>query len=292
MASGSLAVIMPHSNLAILMGSIGKIPVGKLLIATIVPGILMATLFILYIIFVNYRNPSLAPEEPTLERVDLKKRIRTLLLDVMPMVVLIVMTIVLIFFGLATPTESAALGAVGAFVLVILYRKMSMEVLKNALTGTIRISGMILLIILGSTGFSQLLAFTGASQEFVNSVLSINVPSILILIFMLLIVIFLGIFLEAISIMLITLPLFMPIVLTYGWDPIWFGIMFLICLDLGNLMPPVGLLLFAMKGVSPKNVTMLDIYKAVVPFVFLEILAVVLIMLIPQFAIWLPNLAR
>lgn len=291
MASGSLAVIMPHSSLAILLGSIGKISIGDLLIATIVPGILMTVLFISLIIVLCLKNPSLAPKY-AIGQTTWGERIRALITGVMPTTILILLTIILIFFGVATPTESAALGAFGALLLVIAYRAMTWDVLWKSIKGTLTITSMITIIIAASSAFTQLLAFTGASRELFNLVLGFDVSPLMIVAIMLLSVIFMGCFIDPISIMMLTLPIYVPLITGLGFDPVWFGIMMLVCLDLGNLTPPFGLLLFVMKGVSPSSVTMKDVYRSVTPFILLESLLVTLIMFIPEIATWLPGVGK
>ncbi len=291
MASGSLAVIMPHSSLAVLLGSIGKVSIGDLLIATVVPGVLMTAIFVVYIMIRCAKNPSLAPAYP-IEESSWSDRIRSLTFGVMPTALLILATVLLIFFGIATPTESAALGAFGALLLVIMYRALTWEVLLKSIKGTLEISGMILIIIAASSAFTQLLAFTGASRGLLNMALGLEIPSLLIIVIMLLIVVFLDSCIDPISIMMITLPVYIPMVIALDYDPIWFGIMMLICLDLGNLTPPFGLLLFVMKGVSPPEVTMKEITLSAVPFVSLKVMLIILIMMIPEIATMLPSLGK
>lgn len=205
---------------------------------------------------------------------------------------MILATVLLIFFGIATPTESAALGAFGALLLVIMYRALTWEVLLKSIKGTLEISGMILIIIAASSAFTQLLAFTGASRGLLNMALGLEIPSLLIIVIMLLIVVFLDSCIDPISIMMITLPVYIPMVIALDYDPIWFGIMMLICLDLGNLTPPFGLLLFVMKGVSPPEVTMKEITLSAVPFVSLKVMLIILIMMIPEIATMLPSLGK
>jgi tripartite ATP-independent transporter DctM subunit len=190
----------------------------------------------------------------------------------------------------ATPTESAAFGAAGSILLVAAYGLLDREVIRKSLTETLKVTGMIFMIIASAAVFSQLLAYTGATREMIQFLSSSNISGMTILILMLLIVIILGCFMEQVSIMMITIPLFMPIVQALGFDPIWFGILMLICLDLGYLTPPFGLLLFVMKSVSPKEITLAHIIRSALPFIALEVLVVLIIMLIPEIALWLPSI--
>lgn len=289
MASGTLAILIPPSAVAVLLGSIGNISIGALLIAGILPGLLLAAFFAAYIIAACLRNPSLAPAY-SVERVPWRERIRSLVVDVLPLGIIIFLVVGLIFLGIATPTEAAALGALGAFALVVAYRRMNRRVLVNTMRGTLRTTGMIMLIFAFSAGFSQLLAFTGATRELINIVTGWSLSVTVIIILMLLLVFLLGAFLDQISIMLITLPLFMPVVDTLGIDPVWFGIMMLIALDLGNLTPPFGFSLFVMKGVVPEDVSMGDIYRSALPYITIEGAMIFLILLVPPIALWLPSL--
>lgn len=289
LASGTLAMLIPPSTVAVLLGSIGNISIGALLIAGILPGLLLATFFAAYIVVACLRNPSLAPAYDV-ERVPWTERFRSFGIDVLPLGLIIFLVVGLIFAGVATPTEAAALGAMGALVLVVAYRRMNRLVLLNTMKGTLRTTGMIMLIFAASAGFSQLLAFTGATRQLVNTVTRLDLPATAIVILMLLLVLFLGAFLEQISIMLITLPLFMPVVGVLEIDPIWFGIMMLIALNLGNLTPPFGFSLFVMKGVVPEDISMGDIYISALPYVVIGLAMIALIMLFPSIALWLPSI--
>lgn len=290
LASGTLAILIPPSAVAVLLGSIGNISIGALLIAGILPGLLLAVFFAFYIIAACLRNSSLAPAYDV-ERVAWSERIRSLVIDVLPLSIVVFLVVGLIFLGFATPTEAAALGALGAFVLVVCYRRMSRQVLINTMRGALRTTGMIMLIFAFSAGFSQLLAFTGATRQLINIVTGWNFSATIIIVLMLLLVMFLGSFLDQISIMLITLPLFMPVVDVLEINAVWFGVMMLIALDLGNLTPPFGFSLFVMKGVAPEDVSMGDIYRSALPFIVIEAATVFLILLVPPIALWLPSLS-
>jgi tripartite ATP-independent transporter DctM subunit len=191
--------------------------------------------------------------------------------------------------GFATPTESAALGALATLALALAYRALSLQALVQALKGTVAITGMILFIILGATTFSQILSFSGATDGLVSAILGHGLSPFAVVVGMMLLLIFLGIFVDQVSMMLITLPVFMPIVLKLAIDQIWFGVLFLICMQLGLLLPPHGLLLMTMRGVAPPEVTMAHIFQAVVPYVIMSLLLLALLLLFPVIATWLPN---
>jgi tripartite ATP-independent transporter DctM subunit len=191
--------------------------------------------------------------------------------------------------GWATPTESAAIGALFTMLLAIAYRALTLRNLLDALRGTAAISGMILFIIVGATTFSQILSFSGASNGLVELISGLGLSPLQVIAAMMLLLIFLGLFVEQVSMMMITLPIYMPLVHKFGVDPVWFGVMFLICMQLGLLLPPHGLLLMTMKGVAPPEVTMAHIFQAVLPYIGMSLLVLALVFLVPEFAVWLPK---
>jgi tripartite ATP-independent transporter DctM subunit len=209
---------------------------------------------------------------------------------VLPLISIFVVVVGAMSGGIATPTESAALGALATMVLAMSYRALTLDALFRALRGTVCITGMILFIILGATTFSQILSFSGATEGIVSAIFSQGLSPFAVLMGMLLLLIFLGIFVDQVSMMLITLPVFMPIVQRLDIDLIWFGVLYLICMQLGLLLPPHGLLLMTMKGVAPPAVTMAHIFQAVVPYVALSLVLLVLLLLFPAVATWLPGL--
>jgi TRAP-type C4-dicarboxylate transport system permease large subunit len=176
--------------------------------------------------------------------------------------------------------------------LALAYRALTLRILLTSLQGTMMISGMILFIILGATTFSQILSFSGASNGIVSLITGQGLSQNSIIGGMMLILIFLGVFVDQVSMMLITLPIFMPVVQNFGIDLVWFGVMFLICMQLGLLLPPHGLLLMTMKGVVPPQVKMSHIFRAVVPYILLSALMLALVFFVPAVALWLPNTVR
>jgi tripartite ATP-independent transporter DctM subunit len=253
-----------------------------------VPGLMLSAAFVGYIIVRAKTNPKLAPATPIEDRHGWRKY-ELLILYVIPLVSIFVVVVGAMSAGLATPTESAALGALATMGLAAIYRALTLQALSTALRGTIAISGMIFFIILGATTFSQILSFSGATEGIVAAVFGRGLSPMAILIGMMLVLIFLGIFVDQVSMMLITLPIFMPLVQRLDIDLIWFGVLFLICMQLGLLLPPHGLLLMTMKGVAPPQVTMAHIFRAVVPYIIMSLVLLVLIIAIPSVATWLPN---
>jgi tripartite ATP-independent transporter DctM subunit len=289
MAIGAVDMLIPPSALTVLLGSLSGISISKLLIGGVVPGLILSAAFVVYIIVRVRSNPALAPATP-IEQLSGWARFDPLIRYVLPLVSIFVVVIGAMSGGIATPTESAALGAIATMALAAVYGALSIGAVTRALHGTIGISGMILFIILGATTFSQILSFSGATEGIVSAVFGQQLSTLAILAGMMSLLIFLGLFVDQVSMMLITLPVFMPIVQRLAIDPIWFGVLYLICMQLGLLLPPHGLLLMTMRGVAPPQVTMVHIFRAVVPYILLSLVLLVMIIMFPAIATWLPAL--
>ncbi len=288
MAIGAVDMLIPPSALTVLLGSLSGISISKLLIGGVVPGLLLSAAFVVYIVARVKLNPALAPATAVIEYRGWE-RLRPFFQYVVPLVSIFAIVVASMSAGWATPTESAAIGAFATMVLAGAYRALSLHALLGALRGTAAISGMILFIIVGATTFSQVLSFSGASNGLVELIAGLGLSPLQVIAAMLLLLVFLGLFVEQVSMMLITLPIYMPLVQKYGVDPVWFGVMFLICMQLGLLLPPHGLLLMTMKGVAPPQVTMLHIFQAVLPYIAMSLLLLALVFLVPAVAVWLPN---
>lgn len=289
LASGGLAIMIPPSALGVLLASLGKISVGHFLIAIIFPGLLMLLLFFIYIILKVKRNPELTPLY-NVEAVPLVEKIKDTFTYILPLGLIILLVIGSIFMGIASPTEAAAMGAFGSLILAVVYKELTFKVLIKSLSSTLRLTGMILLIVAGSVAFSQVLSFTKIARNLVNLVGSWDMATTLIIIFMLLIVVFLGMFMESLSIMMVSVPIFFPLVEVLEVDLMWFAVLLLIAIEVGQISPPFGLGLFVMQGVAPEGTTMLDIYKASIPFVLILFLLMAIIILVPPIATWLPDI--
>ncbi len=287
MAIGAVDMLIPPSALTVLLGSLSGISISKLLIGGIVPGLILSVVFIAYIITRVKLSPELAPNSE-FEEFSGWEKLRPLFQYVLPLVSIFVIVVGAMIAGWATPTESAAIGAFATILLAMTYRALSMRNLLLSLKGTVAVSGMILFIIIGATTFAQILSFSGASNGMVEIITGQGLPPMVIIMGMMLLLIFLGIFVDQVSMMLITLPIFMPVVQTLGIDQIWFGVMFLICMQLGLLLPPHGMLLMTMKGVAPPEVTMLHIFRAVTPYVAISIIMLLAVFFWPPVATWLP----
>ena len=289
MGSGVLAIIIPPSGMAVVLAGLAGISVGGLLIAGVIPGLVMAALFIIYIIGRCVLQPEMAPIYET-ARLSLVERLRPSLQHVLPLAIIVFSVIGLMLLGIATPSEAAAFGALSTFVLAAAYKSLNRQVLKETFVGTLSTTIMILMIFTGSSAFSQILAYSGATRGMVELAMTLPVSPIVLLIGTQIILLFMGMFMEQMSILMITLPIFMPLTAVFGWNPLWFGLMMLINMGIANLSPPFGVLLFVMKGVSPPGTTMGDIYRAAIPFVIMDFIVIVLVMVFPPIALWLPGI--
>jgi tripartite ATP-independent transporter DctM subunit len=288
MGIGGVDMLIPPSALTVLLGSLAGISIAGLLIGGIVPGLILSAMYVGYIVTRAVISPALAPDEQIAEAARDAARWLPFLTHVVPLVLIFALVIGAMTGGFATPTEAAAIGAAGTIVAAALYRSLTIGNLMKALTGTVAVSGTILFIIVGATTFSQVLSFSGVVNGLVGLVTGMGLSVNALVIAMLLILLFLGCFVDQVSMMLITLPFFMPFVQSYSIDPIWFGVLFLICMQLGLLTPPFGLLLFTMKGVAPPSITMHQVYMAAMPYIAMSLAILVLIFFFPVIATWLP----
>jgi tripartite ATP-independent transporter DctM subunit len=283
--------MIPPSNLAVLLGAVGEISVGRLLIAIVIPGVLMAVLFSAYIIIRCWLQPSVAPSY-AMRAVPLSEKLSGLLRYVLPLVFVVFLCIGVIFVGVATPSEAAATGALGTFILAACYRKLNWKLVWDSVNSTVQVTIMVLTIIAGAFAFSQILAFSGVNMSLSNFAVNLPVAPIMIVIAMMLVSVFLGMFINMTSIIVLTVPIFVPMVQALGYDPVWFGAMYMLTIEMAGITPPFGLTMFAMKGVAPRDTTMQDIYGACLPYVALDTVALVLMLVFPAITLWLPNLMR
>jgi tripartite ATP-independent transporter DctM subunit len=288
LGTGGIAMLIPPSALAVLLASLGGISVADLLIAGVLPGILMATLFFSYVVIRCTFNPRLAPAYPIAD-MSWAERLRPFVVYVLPLFAIFIIVVGSILAGIASPTESSALGGVASVLAAAAYRSLRWPDLKKALLETAKISVMILFIICASITFSQILSFSGATDGLLREVKALELPPTALVVAMLAILLFLGCFMDQVSMMMITLPFFMPLAQLAHIDLVWFGILMLILLEIGFTTPPFGLLLFVMKGVAPPDTTMRQICLAAAPFIGLEIVTVAIIFALPDIATWLPS---
>src|SRR5262245_32052458 len=288
MAVGAVDMLIPPSALTVLLGSLSGISISKLLIGGVVPGLMLSVAFVAYIVVRARLTPTLAPPTPIASHSGWEGW-RLLMFYVLPLVGIFAVVVGAMSGGFATPTESAALGALATMLVAAVYRVLTLKALMQSLKGATAISGMIMFIILGATTFSQILSFSGATDGLVSAILGQGLSTLVVVALMMLTLIFLGIFVDQVSMMLITLPVFMPIVAKLGIDPIWFGVLFLICMQLGPLRPPRALLLMPMRGVAPPEVRLGHLCQAVVPYVLMSLVLLAFLLLLPAIATWLPH---
>ena len=288
LGTGGLAMIIPPSALAVLYGSLAHIDIGKLLIAGLIPGVVLASFYILIIFFRVKFDPDAAPGYDV-RKISLKEKIVLVSVNLLPMCAVIFVVIGLILFGIATPSEAAAFGVLGVLILATAFRSLTWEAIKASIYGTLKTTGMIFLIIIGSSTFSQVMAISGATSGILNWVTSLNVEPLLVVLTLFLIVLFLGMLMEQISIMMLTIPIFVPLAQTLGFDLVWFGVIMLLALEVSLITPPFGLGLFVLMGVAPKGTTLWQVSAAAFPYVLATIGLVLLLMWQPAIATYLPN---
>jgi len=291
MGIGGLAVIIPPSALTVLLATLGRTDVGDLLIAGVIPGLLLSLMYGVLIYGWAKLDPTAAPQSPA-PRVEGREKLRLIFVDVIPMVAIIVFSVLVMIVGWCTPTEAAALGALSVIALAACYGELTWKAFVKSLDGALRITVMAFLIIFGSATFAQVLAFTGASSGLMNWALGFELSPLGMLLVMLGVLFFLGCFMDQLSMMLLTAPIFFPLAKTLGFDLTWFGLIMLLALEIGYTTPPFGLLLFVMKGVAPPGTTMRDIYLAGMPFIACVLLLIALIIAFPPLATWLPKMSH
>lgn len=289
LGAGGLAVIIPPSALAVLLGSLANIDVGALLIAGAIPGLVLMLMYIGLIALQVRLDPACAPQLDDAPQHSLGEKLMALLANVVPMGVIIFLVVGTIIMGIASPTESAALGCAGVVGLMIVYRQFRWEAVWKSLEDAMKVTGMTFLIISASSTFAQVLAFTGASAGFINWALSYQLSAYTMLLIMVGIVLVLGMFMDQVSMMLITLPIFVPLAIGLHFDMVWFGLILLLALEIGFTTPPFGLLLFVMLGIAPKGTSLKTVSFAAAPYMLCVMALVGLIIVFPDLALWLPR---
>jgi tripartite ATP-independent transporter DctM subunit len=286
-AGGTLGILIPPSIVMIFYGAFTETSVGALFMAGIIPGIMLALIFMIYIAVRTHLQPSLAPALP--EKYTLKEKIINLKSLILPMI-LILLVLGVIYTGIATPTEASGIGAFGAFLILVLTRRFTWKVLQESVARTLSITVMGLWIVLGAKSFTHIYVTIGAVDLVSGIINNLAVSPWLIIILMQLILIALGMFIDTLGVMLITIPIFVPLIISMRFDPVWFGILYTINMEMGYITPPFGFNLFYMKSiVEPMGFGMEDVYRSIAPFFFLEILGLVIVMIFPQLCLWLPS---
>ena len=288
LGTGGLAMIIPPSSLGVLLASIAGVDVGALLIAGLLPGFLLAALYAAMILLQLKINPNAAPSydiEPT----TWKEKLYQVAVNILPMGLVVFMVIGFIVLGWATPSESASFGVVGVCILAIAFRAFTWTAFKTSLIGAIRVVGMVFFILMNSTVFSQLLSMSGAGRGLTEWATGFEVAPLVILSAMFLVLILLGMFMDQVSMMLITVPIFYPIADTLGYDLIWFSLIVLMSLEMSATTPPFGLLLYIMMGMV-RGTTLFEVASYAIPFLFCDLILIIILIIAPGIALYLPSL--
>ena len=290
MAGGGMGILIPPSIPMIVFASVTNTSIGKMFAGGIIPGLIMAGMFMLYIGVRCYIQPEMGP---VLQRSEDKARGREILIAVRDAGLafgLIFLVLGSILSGAATPTEAAAIGSVGAILIAVLYRRFTWQVLKKASIGSMRLTTICVWILIGATVFSNFHMLMGAGRLLRSMTLEMGLGPMGVIILMQLSMLVMGFIMDEFIIVLICAPLYTPIAVSLGFDPIWFGILMILNMEIAIQTPPYGFALFYLKGVAPPDITMMDIYKSIGPFLTIKFLVLILCMALPDIITWLPNL--
>ncbi|GLQ06799.1 TRAP transporter large permease [Sneathiella chinensis] len=286
-AGGSLGILIPPSVTMIVYGLVANTSIGKLYAGGVLPGLLIAVLFSVYLLLRGQLQPSIAGGA-TMTRYSLGEKLVSLKGLVLPLG-LVASVLGSILLGVASVSEAAAIGAGGAIVAAAVRRQLNWQSMQESAFETLLLSCMIFWIIIGASALSTFYTAMGASRLIEGMVLGLDLNPYVILIGMQVILLALGMVLDTVGIILITAPIFVPIIIQLGFDPVWFGILYIINMEIGFLTPPFGYNLFYLRGVAPDSVSMMDIYKSVIPFILLMLLAVAICIIFPEIILYLPN---
>ena len=294
-AAGPLGFLIPPSDIMILFGVITHVSIGKLFMGGVIPGVMLAIFYIILIGIRCWRNPDLGPPLPPERRASWGEKLVSLKAMVFP-IILIMLVLGSIYLGVATPVEASAVGAFGAFVCAVIHRKFNWKLFKNAALLNLRLTAMIFWIYVAAICFSNLYTVMGARNFIQEMVVGLNVPPLAIVGFMQFTIIIMGMLMDDYAIILITCPIYVPIVEALGLDTLWFGILFVVNMQIAYITPPYGFNLFYMRGVTvqirdqiPEEISMTDIWRSVAPYIPFQLVALALVMIFPQLATWLPS---
>ena len=285
---GALGPLIPPSVPAILVGGLGGLSTGKLFMAGIIPGIICSFFFCCYIAIRCFLNPSLGPSIPVEERVDWKTKLIALR-GIMGAMVLIILVLGGIYTGSFTPSEAGGIGAAGALVIGVIYRSLTWKNLRDAIMTTFRVNAMVMWIVIGGASFSSVCGITGITHFISKLLAGLPLSPFGVLILMFVIILIEGMFIDNVAIIMISLPIMLPVAIQLGFDPLWFAFLFVMDVVIGMVTPPFGYNLFYLKGLNIEDVSMMDIYLSVLPYIPLFVLAFVLCIIFPELALWIPN---
>ncbi len=288
-AGGSLGTIIPPSVVVVILGPVADVSVGDLFVGMIFPGLIMASLYIVYILIRCTIDPKAGPVLPKSDdEPSLAEKVHITLVALAPPVAMIMAVLGSIMFGFAAPTEAAALGAFGSILLSVIYRKFNLSVLHEAVMTTLRVTCMIILILLGGNLFAGVFVASGGVMLAEELIEAANLTPWATLVVFLFICFLAGFVLDWISVLLIFIPVFIPIVRTMGYDPVWFCVMFLVVIQTSYLTPPMAPAIFYLRGISPPEITLRHMFRGVVPFIAIQIVSLIIVASFPQLVLWLP----
>lgn len=290
-AGGALGILIPPSIMILVYAPTANVSVGALLIGAFLPGVILSVLYLLYIGIVCFLKPEMGPAIQEDLRVPLAKKLQMLVTSVLPVCILILAVLGAIFFGVAAPTEAAAFGAFAAVIMAAAYKALNWQVIKDASFATTKASAMVYMVFIGASFFTSVFMRLGCGDIVEEMVLALPFGKWGVMIAMWTIIIIMGCFLDWIGIVMIVVPLFSPIALKLGFNPIWFALMNIVVLQTSFLTPPFAYTIFYLKGVAPPEITLNDIYKGVVPFILLMLLAVAIFAIFPNILLWAPRAA-
>lgn len=289
LGTGGLAMIIPPSTLGVLLATIANIDVGRVLVAGLLPGLLLAVLYVGMI----FLQVTLSPQSAPVYDVDTPPvliKVKTFITHVLPMVFVLFMVVGLIVLGITTPSEAAAFGALGVVILALAFRCLTWKTIKTSLMETVKVSGMVLFIMMNSSVFSQLLSFSGASAGLLGWATEFQVAPIVMVLVLIGILLFMGMFMDPVSMMLITVPIFYPLIIGFDFDVFWFSMIVLMTLEMSMTTPPFGILLFVMLGVGPKGTTLYQVASYAFPFLVCDAILIALMFMFPMLVLYLPSL--
>ena len=284
-ASGALAVLIPPSISFILYGSLSGVSVAKLFTGGIIPGLVLATMMAIYIFIKVWRKPNLAPREPGY--VSWKEKINSLE-KIWSVLLLIFLVLGTIYVGVSTPTESAAMGVIGALLIGILSKRLKWKAFKKALWKSTQISGAILIILAGAFAFSQFLNIIRVPDKVSMWATSLHMPGLMVIFISMFLLLILGCFIDGASLIIVTTPILLPTVLKLGFNPLWYGVLVVINVEIAVITPPVGLNLYTLKSIT-NRINMNEIIKGAFPYILIDFACLILFMLVPKLALWLPS---
>jgi tripartite ATP-independent transporter DctM subunit len=291
-AGGSLGTLLPPSIVLIIYGLVAQVSIGDLFLAAVMPGLLLVSLYAIYVLILCYRNPELGPLAPVEERdMSLREKFGLARALILPSA-LIMAVLGSLYLGIATPTETAAIGVLGALFIALVNRELTWDAVYESVKKTGSTVAMLTWIFFGASALVAVYTMAGGTTFLQDLITGLPVPPIVTIMLMMLILMVLGCFIDWIGIVLLTMPIFVPVVESLGMDPIWFGILFTMNMQVSYLTPPFGPAAFYLKAVAPEGISLSDIFKGVIPFIGLQLIGLTLVLFFPQISLWLPSLMK